>query len=137
MFAAYSKNDEIINSSEKVSSSDDWLKNASFSLPSKSDCFQINDSHQPSSSPSPTHKIRTDKKLKNHSSKKKSHKHKKKKAVENSNVDEESLPLPKETIFSGGLNLKLDQSFYQDKKGEKNNLAFPNLYNKNVARLSC
>jgi len=40
----------------------------------------------------------------------------------------------RKSIFSSGLQLKLEESFYKDVKGCKDNFAFPNMYFKNVAR---
>ena len=42
--------------------------------------------------------------------------------------------IAKGVVFSNGLNLRPSQAFYQDTKGDKNNLAFPNLYYKYVPR---
>ena len=141
MFAAYSNKDDPKPSSENASSSD-WLQSASYVFgaapPELSIPREEDESQRTISSPETNLKSKSKKKSKKKDSHKKSHKHKHKKNKDHSQktrdeTKEESLPLPKGTIFSSP-GLRQDMSFYHDKTGDHNNLAFPKLYYKNVAK---
>jgi hypothetical protein len=70
------------------------------------------------------HRSKVEKKLKK----------KKKSIISNIPPEPELSSIGRKSIFSGGLQLKLEESFYKDVKGCKDNFAFPNMYFKNVAR---
>jgi len=137
MFAAYSKKDDTEPSSENVSSSG-WLKSGSFVFGASSETPIPQEFQQTISSSETYVKSKSKKKSKEKDSHKKSHKYKHKKNKEDHSkktrdVKEENLPLPKGTIFSSP-GMRQDMCFYQDCTGDRNNLAFPKLYYKNVAK---
>ena len=146
MFAAYSLEKKEEESNEKVPDRT-WLENDSFQIvPSTFSKESSTSDHQLSSE--------EDNKDKKKSKSKKTHKEKKKKKKKESSrsVKEERKPrqsppktvtapkpipqslLPKGIVFSNGLHLKPHETFYEDCKGDRNNLSFPNLYFKYVAK---
>lgn len=146
MFAAYSQDKKDEKSNEKTPDQS-WLQNDSFQIHSSFSKESFTSAQQLSSSEDD----RAEKELKATKHKDKKKKKKKKKDSSRSVKEEreyhrsppkivkvqkpETPPLiPKGTVFSNGLHLKPHQAFYEDAKGDRNNLSFPNLYFKYVAK---
>jgi hypothetical protein len=163
MFAAYSlKDDSKPCESKKNEETISWLKNTSFqqniapktSVGTSSEIQSqtsglLNTEESDNNLDSTTHSAITIanaefigtkkeyKKSSGRSSKKKKddkQKRNKKCNIHNITPNTEMSKIGRKSIFSGGLQLNLGESFYEDLKGNKDNFAFPNMYFKNVAR---
>lgn len=145
MFAAYSqhKQDEETDNKPPERS---WLQNDSFQLDpstfskeSSASDHQVSsgdDQHEKKLKEKKKHKEKKKKKKKESSRSTKEDKKRQRSPVTTIKIQKsETLPLiPKGTVFSNGLRLKPHQAFYEDCTGDRNNLSFPNLYFKYVAK---
>lgn len=150
MFAAYSKpsNECTATDTTQTSGASSWLQNESYvplipkpkdipvESPSPAELLQPSD-YSPSRKRSKKVKKEKSKKKKKEKSKERDEddKHRKRKDEGEKPEPKEIVPIvPRGTVFSNGLQLRPSQAFYEDRKGDRNNLGFPNLYYKHVAR---
>lgn len=147
MFAAYSQKavEPPSTNEEQPVNKVDWLKNTSYVPVEKEVSEKIATPLLPvvirSPTPPTSPSRKRSKKHKKEKSKKKKKDHSKERAKDvkskthASQIIQQQVPaLPKGAVFSNGHHLRPDQAFYEDKSGDRNNLGFPNLYYKNVAR---
>lgn len=155
LFAAYSRGESDCQSAASADAGPSWLQSSSFQLINDIEksvgvtrVDQGHDDHDDDEKDveceDSWHSGKLPKKAKKHKKEKKK-KHKKsqdrddavrsgKEKAAATDAVKRSLLIPIDTVFSTHHKLRPDEAFYTDKKGDRNNLAFSNMYFKNVPK---